>query len=695
MATPRLPEVEQLAGRLAEEIEARPAGGDYAWLIRGAGTAGKSATLRRLADALAELGQLPVLCAPPARALDAGPMVLAELAAGLKDSGIVNGQTDALRDPEMPLTDKVARVREWIENADAPIVLLLDEPANWPDASDESRHFADHARLVIDALVGDVPTRRVLTGKPPGNMRFVNRSTLAGSTEPHAFLSDGDWGAVAGAAADLQSELGPKLDALSPLQLRLLVALVDVASVDRAADLLAAPAPSRRSISRHLLTALREHGGFQDLLSAWRRLARIRRAFDGDLLRTTASGLSERSEALLRHCLLYEVDSDLYLLHETLRADISEPEPEADHEEENRSELRRLSAHYESQRDRAEAQGSGQALPIALDSSYYAARGGDTKALSEQQPYFADHLDILGKTLSYEQHRYADAAAVFDRAAALDPDDDYAHHYLAYNLDRLAGDPAQVEHHYRRAIELNGQHAWWRARLVQFLLTRGRSGAAEDEWDRALDDLGTSADAKSPRFYETLHGWVAETALRRSQLAFATQVIDDVPLEARTRSPQITALVRRLGLLKLAEEEGAYVPAQYLEREWWRHGPFLLGRRSGDGKSTLRRWLAGRVEQVDGREIELRVREIRMSDEQPPRSASLRMRVTEFDKDTRDQYAGDLSRGRFVEVGLYTDDQDRITQREIRVHAERSLAEDALQQRGGATDRYLPGSQTG
>ena len=212
VTAPRLPQVEALVERLADSISGQDPRSDAAWLVEGVATAGKSTTLRMLADALRGRDQIAVLCAPPAHALDAGPMALAELAAGLKDAGCVNGQTEILRDGTVPLAEKIKRVREWVIASQDSIVLLLDEPSAWPDRFEQTEHFADHARLVVAELVRDIPCRRVLTGDAPEGMPFLARQVVGESSEPQIFLTDRDaWGDLAQAASDLQEGAGQGL----------------------------------------------------------------------------------------------------------------------------------------------------------------------------------------------------------------------------------------------------------------------------------------------------------------------------------------------------------------------------------------------------------------------------------------------------------------------------------------------------
>jgi hypothetical protein len=124
--------------------------------------------------------------------------------------------------------------------------------------------------------------------------------------------------------------------------------------------------------------------------------------FAPDLLDTAAGDMSDLSAALLRYCLLYRSGAN-WVLHETLRRDIEDvvEEPPPNHY----GRLEELASYYRVARDSAEANDRGEALPTAIDCFYYAARAGDL-SLSKREPYFVDHLDVLGKTLSYEFRRW-------------------------------------------------------------------------------------------------------------------------------------------------------------------------------------------------------------------------------------------------------------------------------------------------
>jgi tetratricopeptide (TPR) repeat protein len=394
------------------------------------------------------------------------------------------------------------------------------------------------------------------------------------------------------------------------------------------------------------------------------------------LLDAVAGPLGEMSSEILRRCLLYR-SAEGFVLHETLRRDVRGPEDEA--MEQPRAQLRDLAEHYASVRIEEEGRDSGAALLSAMEAFYYAARSGAADMLA-QGAFFVDQLDLLGKSLSYDFGDFEGAVAIFRRALQLDERDDYAHHYLAYNLERCGSEAAPIEQHYRRAIEINPRHTWWRARYVRFLVSRGRTRDARVEWDAASDELGLPDAEGSVRLYETLHGWVARALLERGQLDFAEAVLADVPHRARVESPSLTALIRRLRALEIAESEGAFVPSEHLAEPWWIEGPFLLQRRIGEGNTDviLRRWLAARIEAIDHDEVELRVRDVEVGELDPPPSGRVRMDRATFDALNRDGPSVDLAPGRFIEVGLYSQEDGSDVRRLIRVHALRAWVDETL-----------------
>ena len=118
---------------------------------------------------------------------------------------------------------------------------------------------------------------------------------------------------------------------------------------------------------------------------------------------------------------------------------------------------RRLSEYYASKIDAKGPAYRGR----QLEAFHHASQVGDPETLNTFRPLFVDQLNKLGRTLSKEVRNFAAAADVFRRAVQWDDQNDYGHHYLAYNIDWLANDPGLAEKEYRRALEVNPEHPWW------------------------------------------------------------------------------------------------------------------------------------------------------------------------------------------------------------------------------------------
>ncbi|MGI8730922.1 MAG: hypothetical protein ACR2LK_13225 [Solirubrobacteraceae bacterium] len=667
MAVPHLPALAELAGSLSQEVAG--AESSAVFQVTGKRWSGKSTLLSLVA---AELGrERTVLRAgPPAGANDAGPLALMQLAAGLKDAGAVNGDTGRLRDRTLRLEDKVDLVRDWVQSK-GDVVLLLDEPERWGARSDATGHFAERAEMVADALLRDIDVPRVFTGNAPLGVRSTQHRRLPPPAGGSAFLQDG-WGPLAATAADL-TEL-PGVDAMTPLELRLLVAAKALGVREGAAVNV-----SRRDRADALYAHLDGPRGPSALGDAWRRLATLRSAFDTDLLERFAGNLEDDLRAILEQCLLLS-SGDRWSMHENLRADARRNRRIHDEQRD----VRALAEHYDQVTDELEKQQSSRALLTLMDAAYYAAIGG-LRDLVDRRGCFVEQLDLLGKALSLEHKDYDAAVGVFELALELDPEDDYAAHYIGFNLDRLGREPARAEESYRSAITLNDEHVWWRSRLISFLAERGQLAQARREWDDALDAVLPPDGTSDLPLYETLHGWIAATLLRIGELGFARAILEAVPDGILDNSSTLKELRARLRAFELADAAGAYVPAGLLRDDWWR-APVLLQGHLGDGRLRLRRWLAGRIEAIDGDHVELRVADMKMGGESP-RYARSRISLEDFDEWSRDQTIAELAPGRFVEIGLYSAEDGSDATRLLRVHSEQPVGADTPPPLG-ALDRW-------
>ena len=663
MHVPPLPEVDRLVDDLAPEIAKTAPSQDAIWHIRGRATGGKSTALKLLAERLSESGLCPIVVAPPTRVLDAGPLAVTEASVGLKSRGLLNGQLEQIWNPEVRWREKVSTVLGWVTRHADCVVLLCDEPGEWSSKQSHDVYFRDHADEVALAMVATAPCRRVVSGALPVGVRARHSRHLAIASEPNRWLHDEhEWGPLTGAATAIAELLGDDLKLRSPLEIRLLVALGALWTLDEIASWWMTQ-PSRRDISQALANILeRPDNGYEKrfLREAWKRLAQARRPVTSDLVDAVVRAAPTKlAGAILHRCLLYP-DNGAFRLHWSLRLDAQEHRgwwgdngPFAVHAE--------LARYYKRRFERRQQANDPNALLDEMEAYHHASLSGDAGLLDELRPYFADQLDALGRTLSRDFRRYREAAAVFERAVRWEPDDDYAHHYLAFNLDVLAERAADVERHYRQAIELRADHLWWHSRWVSYLITRGRIRDARRAWNDALDTLGLPDPEAEQWIYENLHLWIGRLLVHRGQLDFANDVLRGIPSEVQDRHSGLSAVFRRLRALIEARCGRVVFPLSIAPERWWQ-GPHLCPRRRGTGELT--RWIPGRIDSVDGTIVQVQVADPPLEAHAEPAFGFLNIEVTDFDRWTRDERVSELAAGRFIELAWYDTDDEPI----IRVH---------------------------
>ena len=676
-----LPEVERLVDEWTDLIVSGFPEDGAICQATGPATAGKSSLLGELEQRLLREGRHAVRVAPPAAALDAGPAALLEIGGALKDQNVLNGEVEKLVDPERPWQDKIQLVRSWFDELGPDAVLLCDEPLDWGRREVDDR-FAAHGRDVSD-LVFDLNCVRVIGGRLPDAHRASVSARLQRESDPMAWLQDREeWGELADVAEALAEGAAYLVD-YSPLEIRLFVAH---AVVTTPADVLAwvSDMQSRRAISRRLLDRLNGRSAFRPLAQVWERLAVVRRSIPDELLTTLGENqLGDLMKSVLRHCILYPSGGE-YVLHETLRADaegrLSEPTRKGTH--------RTLVEHYRAVFGGLDGVEHRRALVAELEAFHHATATGDVELVDDCRVFFVDQLDALGRWLSYEEHKYSAAVDVFRRSLAWDGDDDYAHHYLAYNLDIQGIEPGKVEEHYQEALNRNDEHSWWWARYINFLIVRGRTDDARREWDNALDAL---LPAEGDEYlYNHLHMWILPTLLHRGQVDFANAVLADIPHSVREGDIALGATARRLRALIDARDNGALVPIDRLGHKWWLGKPELLPEVLEPG-TQRQKWLAGRIDAIQDDVLYLWVGEVSPGQSSRPRGARTKMSFDEFNQMSPNREASELSPGMFVEIGLYTKPGRRKpkTTTLARVHEKELWEDDGLPRTTPDPKRYL------
>ena len=684
MRYPALPEVEQLVEEISDEVADAAPSADALWNITGPPTGGKTTALKLLAARLAERGLVPIFVGPPARVLDSGPLAMTEALVGLKSQNVVNGELDMLCE-ERAWSEKVEKLRGAMAAIRDRLVVLSDEPSTWSSRSPDDAHFRDHADELAWFMVGGLACRRIVAGTLPVAIRSAPHRIrhLRAKSPASAWLrSSGVWGPLGPEAAELASLMGTELEPRSPLELRLLVALATLERPGEVAQWLRANAPGRRDISRRLAAALqsRSDSTREFLKTSWSQLALVRRPIARDLLDEVAGvAPDERAGALLERCLLYP-DDEGFTLHWMLRLDVQEQlRPALGSTVRTHGVLARFYTRRFEQRREANTPGT---LLDEMEAFHHAAQSGDSELYAQLRPLFAEQLDALGRTLSRDFKKYDEAAQVFERACQWEPDDDYAHHYRAFNLDIIADAPPAIEHHYQRAIELRADHLWWHSRWVNYLITRGRIPAARRAWTHALDVLGLPDPEAETSAYEGLHLWVARLLVHRGRLDFAEEVLGGIPPEALQAHPGLSAIVRRLKALAAARANRALFPLSVAYEAWW-DGPHLCPRRREAG--ALVRWMPGRIDEIDAHAIELAVAQPPPAPSAEPVYGSIRLPQVDFDRWTGDERSSELSAGRFVELAWYGEREEPL----IRVHRGREWMDRELPPLFPDPARYL------
>jgi len=668
-AQPLLADVLKVAEQLTDAIAESAPGRDALFQVTGPPTSGKSSLL---AEVMSRVGQplIPVLVAPPASSFDTPAVVLGQVAAALVENGLVDGEFEAWKEPG-PWAVKLATVREWLDKSSERVVLLIDEPERWPSRSLEDRRFATHAVEVSRMLIERTTCRRVVAGSERGSEAangwvpdLARRFPLKRSTGDVAWLHDSTtWGPLADAAARFADAAGEEMARLSPLDVRLLVGLVAVGSLEEALNCLRR-STSRREFARALARRLEQEARLQSATQLWARLALLRRPFSPALAHTLGlEELPEDVQTLVRRCLLFETRDGL-VLHDTLRLDAAEHRWLT--EDDKRTWHGKIAVHY------AQVFKDRRSLLDEMEAFYHATLASDSALLQQLRPVFSDQLDAMGREISRTKHDYQGAVKVFQRSLEWDDTNDYAHHYLAFNLDVQGRDARRVEKHYERAIELAPDNVWWHSRWVNYLITRGRTAAARDAWQSALDALGLPDPDAPSEIYENLHLWVARLLIHRGQLDFASEVLDGIPARVRQDHLGLRAMARLLQSLITVRAGRALFPLSIREPDWW-NGPHLSAKQDHDG-SPLRHWLAGRVDAVDEGTIFLVVAAPPRNSSAQPEYCSLEMTFQDFDRASRDDRARDLSAGRFVEVAYYGKSDAPV----IRVHPSQEWRDDDL-----------------
>jgi len=652
MAQTHLNNIEATAESLLEKLDTHRL--DEIWHLDGESSEGKSTTLRRVGELLREKGRVPILVEPPHRALDAGQVALVQVAEGLKSGGLINGEIEStFYDETIGWTAQRSAVHSWLQDNRNDIVVLCDEPGQWAAGGDESlEHFRNKTTSVIQLLLDDVSCPRVVAGKLDVERRTRPCEFVAHGRHYDKWLrSESEWGCLSASASGLWEQMQNDLHRFSPLEVRLLVALAELQSPEGVAAFISrAGHPARGQLSARLIDALGKAPNDEALaFGQWARCELVRGEIRDELLaRFGTYDLSERTQAILTKCIMYEEDGR-FVLHELLRKDARKRDHWLNNSDQTDTHAQLADFYAQELASATDAEEPTLALREELEGFHHAVASGNPNLLKAFRAFFAEQLNLLGRHLSHVEKKYPDAVDVFERAVVRDDQNDYSHHYLAFNLDVQGLQPARVEEHYSRAVQLSDEHAWWWSRLICFLLTRGRFRDAKARWAQAEDALDLPSDDTPESVYKNLHKWVARSALHRHKLDFAQSVLQQVSADAKRELRGFGAMEELLQRLRQAEERKTVFPSWKPLESRWQKRFRLPERQNGD---ELARWLAARVEGVEESTVHLVVGE-RPDDINEPRWGRLHVPTEVFAEWLCESTIDELTEGRFLELGMY------------------------------------------
>lgn len=586
-----LPGIDKAVDRTLEVLR----GGNDVFL-HGRFGAGKSEALSRLVDPLGREWK-NVIHVALNRDDDAAPIALTSVASQL--ASWTEGLRDVIRDPKVSWRTKLEQVETRLTDDH---VLLLDEPRLGPVTQLDPTIFEVRVRELSDVLVR-AKCRKVLTGAA-ANARGFSLVEVPAVSVPSEILSAARWnGLGAHAQSLLDADRAGALAAYSPVELRLAVAAV-YAGLDP--EEVVNEQLRWRELLARLLAVVKDDAALKAVIG---RLAVLRTSFDASYLDAVGfQQLDPRSKTLLRRAILFGPDDALklpdFVTHEAVEREWLDPRA-------------RLAAHtaaagfHQRRFDLAHGDGAvARAVREEMEATYHLTQSGDVSLLGSARLFFSEQYDALGRALSLmgrdleEPARLRDAATAYSRAIELDPEDWYAHHYLAFNLDLLGRESAKVAEHYETAVSLFRQHVWLHGRLVCFLVTVGRLREARTRWTGALAELMRSASARDEYLYYQLHRYVAQTALYFGQLDLARVVLEDVPPRSRATFGWYAKYQQALTLLTEAERDQVVFPAQLAVTERWL-GPHLVA--PGE-KDRVAAWSPGRIDHIDS-EVHVRMGE--------------------------------------------------------------------------------------
>jgi hypothetical protein len=423
--------------------------------------------------------------------------------------------------------------------------LVLRMPDSWqqPGALYEGDTITSRAFAVLNGLFASAVPIIVIADAAISASRIGFHAEVSVQLKPHTTSLEAmqgvTWGRYQGAVQQLASSEARSIGA-SPLSWRLAVGAIAVGVlVSRVASLLRLPV-SLPSLTGAIADRLR---AMPELLSSVNRLLTARRAIDRTRVEQL-TGADPSHLPLLTECVGYghewtRVSSSIRALLQTSLGHLGQATNDDHHA---------LARYY----------GEAGAVPkgdvdrwrvrVRCERLHHTAwsdiDGAEWTALQPDAPAF--YWD-RGRHLSLVRRDFAGAARVYEECVKRFGEDDYAWHYLGFNLQRTGQSRELTERSFRQAVSLNPDHPWWNSRLVTYLIRDGQPATARDEWKLALqrvDPDGTQVRTKGGLAYH-FHLWVARAWVAAGRFADARSVLELVPT-SRLRDRPFALLAARL-----------------------------------------------------------------------------------------------------------------------------------------------------
>lgn len=594
---------------IRDEVVKRVRQGDHRLALTGRRAVGKSTIMAAAAAELGRSGCRIVRTAMPAGD-DAGPVAMALVAEQLGGAcrEVVHDvhaswrtKLEALVAELRTAGPRVAGPRSRPARAVAApgVVVTIDDP-RFGRNDQATTVFDERAVELVGRLASLENVAVIAAASWPVPLDWGPSLTVPASADIARVLADPAIASLAGAAAVRELAAAPVHR--SPLELRVLVA-IETRRRHAAVDALAARLPLDALIDQ-LLDSLGP-AAQQGCL----RASVMRTAFDDQALASFWRGAADADLPLVRGALLVR-SAGGWVLPDAIATRVRAREVE----QTDLDRAHRIAAEFHARAFTATSKRPPQDLLQSatrheLEQLHHLVAVGDLKALEARRPFFVDYFDAIGRQLGQRGvRRYGSrdgaaslrlAAEAYKRALAIDDNDAYAHHYLAYNLDLLARTPDLVETHYRRAIALDPGHVWHHGRLITFLVTDGRVLDAAAAWE----DVTARFPQPQPAWlYEELHRPVARLLLDRGELDFAERVLGALPAVADA-SPWARSERRLLRRLRDAADDRLVFPASIEPTRRWT-GPHLV---DAALRSKVKAWWAGRIEAWDEERCVIRI----------------------------------------------------------------------------------------